>query len=173
MMSLDDRAADRQPDTHTAAFGGVEGFEQPLEILRIDTDAGILHAQTHMIISFSLGSDQELPGAVLNTNHRVGSIAEQVQGDLLQLDTISDDGREVLGEFRTQNYPIPLKIAQRQRNHLSGGLVQIQRLQREFLLAKQSTQPRDHIRGAVAVAKGPPHGFARAVDIRVDRHSTS
>ena len=81
-----------------------------------------------MIISFSPGSDQQLPGAILNTNHRVGSIAEQVQGDLLQLDTVSDDGREILGEFRTQNHPIPLKIAQRQRNHLSGGLVQIQRL---------------------------------------------
>ena len=31
MMSLDDRAADRQPDTHTAAFGRIEGLEQPLE----------------------------------------------------------------------------------------------------------------------------------------------
>ena len=112
-MSLDDRAADRQPNTHTAAFGGIEGFEQPLEILRIDTDAGILHAETNMIICFSLGSDQELPGAVINTNHRVGSITEQVEGDLLQLDTVSDDGGEILGEFRTQNYPIPLKITQR------------------------------------------------------------
>ena len=28
-MFLDDRAADRQPYTHTFAFGGVESFEQP------------------------------------------------------------------------------------------------------------------------------------------------
>ena len=89
MMPLDDRAADRQPNTHTAAFGGIEGFEQPLEILRIDTGTGILHAQTHTIVSFSLGSDQQLPRAVVNTDHRVGSIAEQVQDDLLQLDTIA------------------------------------------------------------------------------------
>jgi hypothetical protein len=37
MMFLDDRATDRKPDTHTAAFGDVEGFEQLLEISRIDT----------------------------------------------------------------------------------------------------------------------------------------
>jgi hypothetical protein len=96
-MSLDDPAADRQPDTHTAGFGCVEGIEQPLKILRIHTGAGILHAQTHTIDSFSPGSDQQLPRAVVNTNHGVGSIAEQVQGDLLQLDTIADDRREVLG----------------------------------------------------------------------------
>ena len=137
MMSLNDRAADREPDTHTAAFGGIEGLEQPLEILKIDADAGILNAETQVFFSFSLGSDQELPGAIFNTSHRVGSISEQVEGDLLQLDTISDDGGEILGEFRTENYPIPLKIAQRQRNHLSGGLIQIQHLQSKFFLAKQ------------------------------------
>ena len=110
-MSLDDRAADRQPNTHTAALGGIEGFEQLFEILRTDTDARILHAETHMIIGLSAGSDQELPGAVFDTNHRLGSIAKQVERDLLQLDTVSHDGGDILGEFQTQNYPISLKIA--------------------------------------------------------------
>src|SRR5215813_8365437 len=49
MMSLDDRAADGQPDTHTAALGCVEGFEQLREVLRIDTGPRILHAETHPI----------------------------------------------------------------------------------------------------------------------------
>ena len=101
MMSLDDRATDGQPDTHTAALGGVEGFEQPLDILSIDTGAGILHAQTYTVISFSEGSNQELPGAALNTNHRVRGIAKQVQGDLLELNAVPDDRGKVLGEFRT------------------------------------------------------------------------
>jgi hypothetical protein len=122
-MPLDDRATDRQPNTHATAFGGIEGLEQPLEILRIDTGTGILHAQTHTIISFSPGSDQQLPRAVVNVEHRVRSIAEQVQGDLLQLDTVSQDRGEILGEFRPHNNLIPLKVAQRQSNHLSRGLV--------------------------------------------------
>jgi hypothetical protein len=82
-MFLDDRAADRQPDTHTAALGSVEGFEQPLKILRIDTAPGIFHAQAKATVLFSLGSDGQLPGTVLNTNHRVGSIAEEVEDHLL------------------------------------------------------------------------------------------
>jgi len=83
MMSLDDRAADGKPDPHASAFGGVEGFEQSLELLRIDTATRILDAQTHTIICFSLRSDQELPGSVLNINHCVRSIAKKVQGNLL------------------------------------------------------------------------------------------
>src|SRR5215469_17921658 len=78
LMSFDDRAAKRQADTHTSALRRVEGFEQPLKILRIDTATGILHAEAHTIVSFSVGSDQQLSGTVLDSNHRVGSIAEQV-----------------------------------------------------------------------------------------------
>ena len=47
----------------------------------------------------------------------------------MQLDTISDDGSEVLGESGPQNHPISLKIAQRQRNQLSHNLVQIEQTQ--------------------------------------------
>ena len=144
-MSLDDRAADRQPDTHTPALGCIEGFEHPFEILRIDAGPGILRAQTDMIVSFPPGSDQQLPRAVVNTNHGFRSIAEEVQDDLLQLDTIADDGREGLGKLGPQDHPIPLKIAQGQCNHLLRGFVQIQRPQREFLFAEQAAQSRDHI----------------------------
>ena len=52
MMSLDDRAANRQPDTHTADLGGVEGIEQLPEFLRIHSDASILHVQTNAMIFF-------------------------------------------------------------------------------------------------------------------------
>ena len=79
--------------------------------------------------------------------------------------TIAGDGREVVGELRLNDHPVALKLAQRQRNHLSRGLVQIQRLLGEFLPAEQRTQPSDHIRGAIAVAYGPPRGLARTVDV--------
>src|SRR5229473_8331299 len=37
-MSLDDRTADRQPDTHAAALGRVEGIEQLVHALTLDAD---------------------------------------------------------------------------------------------------------------------------------------
>src|SRR5215469_13950164 len=97
MMSLNDRAADGQPDTHATAFGGVEGLEEPPPVLRTDADAGILHAETYAIVFFPPGSDHQLPRAILNTDHRVRSIAEQVQRNLLQLDTVSDYAGDILG----------------------------------------------------------------------------
>ena len=75
-------------------------------------------------------------------------------------------GREIVGELRLKNDPVSLKVAQRQRNDLSRGLVQIQRLERELLLAEQRTQPRDHLRGAVAIANRPPRRLTRTVDVR-------
>ena len=68
--------------------------------------------------------DQQLPRAIVETKHCVRCIAEQVQDDLLELDPVSSDDREIFGEVRLKDYPVPLKITQRQRNHLprqSGG----------------------------------------------------
>ena len=72
----------------------------------------------------------------MHADHRVGGVAEQVQDDLLELDTIAGDGREIVGELRLKNYAVSLKLTQRQRNDLSRRLVQIQRLERELLLAE-------------------------------------
>src|ERR1700694_2756245 len=42
-MSLDDRTADRQPDTHAAALGRVERIEQLVHDLTLDADTSIPH----------------------------------------------------------------------------------------------------------------------------------
>jgi len=47
----------------------------------------------------------------------------------MQLYTIPDDRSEILGEFGPQNHSVSLKIAQRQRNHLSHNLVQMEHIQ--------------------------------------------
>ena len=137
-----------------------------LHALGVEAHARIAHGHTHTIAVLPFGSDQQLPRAIVHADHRVRGVAEQVQDDLLELDAIAGDDREIVGELRLKNDPVSLQLAQRQRNDLSRGLVQIQRLERELLLAEQRTQPRDHIRGAVAIANRPPRGFARAVDVR-------
>ena len=42
-------------------------------------------------------------------------VAKQVQEDLLELDTIARDGREIVGEFRLKNNPVSLKLTRRER----------------------------------------------------------
>src|SRR5882762_9152436 len=44
-MSLDNRAAHRQPDTHPAALRGVKGIEEFVHVLTAEANAGILYGQ--------------------------------------------------------------------------------------------------------------------------------
>jgi hypothetical protein len=65
-MSLDDRAADKQPDAHAAALRGVEGIEQRVEAFRREADARIttvkrtrLTSSRSVLISNSRGRYRE------------------------------------------------------------------------------------------------------------------
>jgi len=51
-MSLDDRTADRQPDTHAVAFGRVERIEQLVNALMLDSNTGIPQRHAHMTRTF-------------------------------------------------------------------------------------------------------------------------
>src|SRR5215831_17861934 len=134
MMSLDDRATDGEPDAHAIGFRCVEGVEQLDHILGVHAHADIPHAHADTIAVLAFGSDQQLPRAIVHVNHRVGGVAEQVQDDLLELDPIAGDGREVLGELRLKNDAVALEVTQRQCHNLPRDLVQVYRFDRRFLL---------------------------------------
>ena len=57
---------------------------------------------------------------IVDANHRVRGIAEEVENDLLVLDAIANDRWEVGGELRLNDHPVSLKLTQRQRYDLSG-----------------------------------------------------
>jgi hypothetical protein len=48
-MLLDDRPADRQPHAHAVRLRREEGVEQPVDIFWLDSDAGILDRNEHLI----------------------------------------------------------------------------------------------------------------------------
>ena len=166
MMTLDNGAADGQADPHAATLGGVERFEEPIHALRVETHARILHASGAHDRRLPFGSDHQLPRTIVDTAHRVRGVQEQVQDDLLKLDTIADDRRKVVGKFRAAESPgfsaVQLNdsaITSRVASFRSTGSIV------GFLLAEQRAQSRDHVGRAVAVANRAPRGFARAVDI--------
>src|SRR6476660_7010058 len=125
VMSLDDGAADGEADTHAVAFRRVEGVEQLGHALRVDADAGIAHAHAHTIVVLLFGSDQQLPRPIVHGGHRIRGVAEQVQDDLLELNTVPRDRGEVLGELHLKRYVISLKPAHSERSHRSRGPVQV------------------------------------------------
>src|SRR5204863_10103684 len=100
MMSFDDGAADGEPDAHAVGFRSVKRVKQLVHALGVDAHPGTPHAHTHTVAFVAFGSDQQLPRTIVDTHHRVGGVAEQVQDDLLELDSIAGDGREIVGELR-------------------------------------------------------------------------
>ena len=56
---------------------------------------------------FSTGGTESL---LRESGVRVRGVQEQVQDDLLKLDTVTPDKREIVGKFRPQNHPVTLKL---------------------------------------------------------------
>src|SRR3954447_6949837 len=112
------------------------------------------------------GPDHHASRSITDAVHRLCRVPEKVQDDLLKLHTIARNGREVVGQLRPNVYLASLKLARRERNDLPRGLVQVQGLQRQQLLAEESAQTCDHISSTVAVAKRATRRFPCTRQIR-------
>src|SRR5467141_1483454 len=118
-MLFDDGTADGQSDAHSTALGRVKGLKELVHDVGLEANADILHRQAHTIAFVTFSSDEELPRTIVHADHRVRSIAEQVQDDLLKLDAIGGDERKIVGELRSERAEMSLKLVHRQRNHIA------------------------------------------------------
>jgi hypothetical protein len=87
-MSFDDRPANRQPHSYSAGFRGVESLENALERFRIDTRPGIAHCHEDAICLALFGANRQRAWPLLGGAHCFDRIQNQVQDDLLQLNTV-------------------------------------------------------------------------------------
>ena len=87
-MGIDDRPANRQPHPYSAGFRGVESLENALEMFRINARPRIAHCHEDAICLALLRADRQLSWPLLNRPHCFDRIQNQVQDDLLQLNTI-------------------------------------------------------------------------------------
>jgi hypothetical protein len=99
-VTLDYGATDGEANSHTAALGGIERIKEPIDVLGLEPDACILHAQSHTLAPVSFGPDRQLPGAIVNGGHRLRRVQQEIQDDLLQLDTIPFNWRQVVDEIQ-------------------------------------------------------------------------
>src|SRR5260370_38464773 len=99
MMSLNDGAADGEPDTHTVAFRRVEGVKQLVHVLRIDAHAVVPDAQAHMIAVLAFGADQQAPRATVHILHRYGAVHAKFQAHLLNVDATTTRRTQLAGTF--------------------------------------------------------------------------
>src|SRR6185437_2066608 len=164
-MTLNDGPAHRKPDPHTLLLRRMERLEKLIHVLRNEPDPHVLHAQTHVMVSIRFGPDQQLSRPVLDIDHCVRGVPEQIQDHLLKLDTVRQNRWECAVKLRPQNDTVSLKLTPGQRNHLPRSLSQVDRFNDEVFSSKKVAQTCDDFGSAVAVANGTPHGFASALDI--------
>ena len=67
-MSINDRSAYRESDSHPLRLGRVERIEQSCRVLRIEANAGVLHVEAHVIVLVQFAANdqkaQPIPEAV-------------------------------------------------------------------------------------------------------------
>src|SRR5262249_50096494 len=117
VMALDDRAAHGEADAHAVSLGRVEGREELLRIARIEADAVVAHRYANEIRVVELRPHEQLARAIGDRGHGIRGIRDQVQDDLLELNPIADDVRQVAGQIRAQQYRLSLQVATAERDH--------------------------------------------------------
>ena len=70
VMSLDNRAANMQPDSHSIGLRCIKSVEKVVGGLRSEADSNVFHAQAHPTILFSFGFDKQLSWPIVNGAHR-------------------------------------------------------------------------------------------------------
>jgi hypothetical protein len=86
----------------------MERFEELVRGLRCKTDSCIFHAKAHPIAPIPFSSDEQFARAIVDCAHCVRSIPQEIQNDLLKLDAITRNGREVVRKLMPQNHTVAL-----------------------------------------------------------------
>src|SRR6266699_208018 len=127
-VSFDNGLADRQPHPHSAGLCGIERLENTLEVLRIDTRSSIDYRDEGATNLALPGADRQLARPLLDRAHCFDRIQDQVQDDLLQLNTVPLNGRRPPRHSSLYQDSILVDRAARQHNHLIDCLIEIKTL---------------------------------------------
>src|SRR2546428_9501795 len=105
-MPVHDRAADGEPHAKSAWLRRVERVEQAGRLRLAEADAGIFHRDDRpgAIVTLFEGRAHDQPAPLRrDVSDRLGSIHDQVQENLLELDPIAHDSRQVGRQRRIRN----------------------------------------------------------------------
>src|SRR5215831_21161848 len=149
-MSVDDRAAYRQPHPCSTGLRGVKGIEDSIEMLRINAGPRIAYGYEGACLIL-LGADQQLSCPLLNRAHCFSRVQYQVQQDLLQLNAIPHNRKQSICKPSLDRNALPVDHALRQCNHFIGSRIEIKTLLSRRRLLDLITHPSDDVLSSVRV----------------------
>src|SRR5208282_2361916 len=123
-----------------------------LDMVRINARPRIAHRDEDAICPASPGADQQLTRPLVDRAHCFGRVQDQVQDDLLQLNTISLDGSQPLRQAGLDGNSILGDRASRQRNHLIDRLIEIKSMLSRRRFPDVIANPVDDDSRAVGIA---------------------
>src|SRR5262249_6538053 len=96
-MRLDDRTTDGEPHAHAVLLCRKERLEEALGI--IETRAIVANLDTDRVIALPAGPYPQRPRVVDYGIHGLDPVADQVHEDLLRLDAVEHDRRQIRFEL--------------------------------------------------------------------------
>jgi hypothetical protein len=105
--------------------------------------------RTQFASSFVETINRSPPGAVA---HGFNGIKYEIENQLLELDPVCLNRRQVAGELSTQLQAIAIHFGARQRVYLKNDIIDVKLFLLEWLFLGEGPNPSDHIGGAVGVA---------------------
>jgi len=106
-----------------------------------------------------LGADQQLPWPI-DRAHCFDRVQNQVQDDLLQLNTIPLNGRQLLRRLQLERNTMSGDCAPRQFNHLGDRLIKIKAILSRRRLLYMSPDTVDDAAGSIGIAHDTPERFS-------------
>src|ERR1700738_955810 len=163
-MSVDDRAADRQPHAETVGLRRNERREDALPDGGVQSGAAVLDRDQDVAWLGHHGRYRQLPRALRDRFQGVDCVQDQVYDYLLQLYPVAHHGLIAGDEVRAQRDAMPLHLAVGERQHLSDGVVDVERRDLRPGFLRERPQPTDHVGRALAVAHYLPERLTRFLE---------
>ena len=118
-VRLDDGPADCEPHSHPVGLGREERREYPLGLPRINPRTRVRHRHRHPIAFRPTGTDRQNSRLIL-CRHGVNGVHDQVEKDLLQLDAVSPDRRQLVPRLGLDGDVVFLQLIMAEGESLPG-----------------------------------------------------
>src|SRR5215471_297961 len=165
-MRLDDRTANRQTHAHAAGFCRVKRIEHALSVVCVESLAPISYRHEHAVRGGVRGGDQQLWPPISSSTRRFDRVDNQVPHDLLQLNPISLNERQMLGELGLNQDAILPRFATGEYEDLAERIVDIQAGSPRGHLLDEGANPADHLAGPSSTADDSIERLPYLVQIR-------
>src|SRR5262245_10873054 len=129
-MGQNDRSAYRQPRAQSVSLRRVQGLEETLDVSLLEPNPCVVHDDPHTGTSTDLvlmRADHQFPTSVGDVAHRLDSVGQQIQHDLLKLNPIPENRWQIVRQRRPQHDPMPRYLGLNQDEYVPNHLPEVER----------------------------------------------